>query len=374
MQGKGAYYNEWDPYAAQWLRNLIAAGHLPPGDVDERDMREVDPHELHGYTQWHFFAGIGGWPYALRLAGWRDEWPVLTGSPPCQPFSVAGKRKGVNDERHLAPVWLEFVRELRPPVIFGEQVANAVALHNWLDDLFDALEMDGYATGAVISPACSVGAPHVRQRLWFFADCLGKGTGAQSESDWSNPGNVGNASSQGLEEREGVRKDNGKGLKTAQRAGGNASSMADTNSQRGNRAAAGNIEAGRALPTGGSSNAGNMADANSKRRQRERQVQQRPPEADWSSNTTPDRPYATHGGWEAADWILGRDLLWRPIEPSLEPLVNGVPARVGRLRAYGNAIVPQVAAEIVRAWMDVRGHLTRATEGCMLNTNGGNHA
>ena len=64
----GTYYNEFDPFAAAWLRNLIKAGHLPDGEVDERDMRLVDAGDVAGFTQCHFFAGIGGWAYAfIRL-------------------------------------------------------------------------------------------------------------------------------------------------------------------------------------------------------------------------------------------------------------------------------------------------------------------
>ena len=85
-----AYYNENNRFAAQWLRNLIAAGDIAPGDVDERSITEVRPDDLRGYTQCHFFAGIGGWSAALRLAGWPDDRPVWTGSCPCQPFSAAG--------------------------------------------------------------------------------------------------------------------------------------------------------------------------------------------------------------------------------------------------------------------------------------------
>jgi site-specific DNA-cytosine methylase len=162
------YYNEFDPFAAAWLRELIKAGHIPDGDVDERDMRDVQASELLGYTQWHFFAGIGGWSRALSLAGWPNDRPVLTGSPPCQPFSNAGKQQGVKDDRHLAPHFLELVAALRPPVVFGEQVAAAVKKDNWLDDLLDDLELNGYSCGAIILPAAAVGAPHIRQRLWFY--------------------------------------------------------------------------------------------------------------------------------------------------------------------------------------------------------------
>jgi DNA (cytosine-5)-methyltransferase 1 len=104
------YYNEIDPVAAAWLRNLIAAGHIAPGDVDERSIEDVRPAELMGYTQCHFFAGIGIWSYALRQAGVSDDTPLWTGSCPCQPFSAAGEGAGMDDERHLWPAWFHLIR------------------------------------------------------------------------------------------------------------------------------------------------------------------------------------------------------------------------------------------------------------------------
>jgi DNA (cytosine-5)-methyltransferase 1 len=77
-----AYYNEIDPFAAAWLRELIKAKHIAPGDVDERSIEDVVPSELMGYTQCHFFAGIGVWSHALRCAGWTDDRPIWTGSCP----------------------------------------------------------------------------------------------------------------------------------------------------------------------------------------------------------------------------------------------------------------------------------------------------
>src|SRR5690606_110758 len=131
VSAKGAYYNENDAFAAEWLRRLIASGLIAPGEVDERSIEDVRPDDLRGFTQCHFFAGIGGWSYALRLAGWPDDRPVWTGSPPCQPFSSAGKKKGEADDRHLWPAWFRLIKAVRPGIIFGEQVASKLG-REWL--------------------------------------------------------------------------------------------------------------------------------------------------------------------------------------------------------------------------------------------------
>jgi len=176
-------YNEIDDFACGWLSNLIDAGEIPPGKIDNRPIQEITSDELAGYTQCHFFAGIGGWAYALQLAGWPTDRPVWTGSCPCQPFSSAGKQKGKEDERHLWPVWFNLIRQSRPPIVFGEQVSAAI-LHHWWDDVSDDLEGEGYTTRAQIRPASSVGAPHKRDRLWFVAYNNGKRCNGQSIPVW----------------------------------------------------------------------------------------------------------------------------------------------------------------------------------------------
>ena len=162
------YYNEFDPSAAAWLRELIANKIIPAGHVDTRSIADVSPSDLRGFTQCHFFAGIGGWAEALRLAGWPADLPVWTGSCPCQPFSAAGRQRGTDDERHLWPEFYRLIRECRPTVVFGEQVASTLG-REWLSGVRADLEGVGHEVGAADLCAAGVGAPHIRQRLYWVA-------------------------------------------------------------------------------------------------------------------------------------------------------------------------------------------------------------
>lgn len=165
------FYNEIDPFAAAWLRELMAADLIAPGIVDERSITEIDPNELDQYTQCHFFAGIGGWSYALRLAGWPDERPVWTGSCPCQPLSCAGQRKGHADERHLWPAFYRLIAKCRPAAVFGEQVAGKDG-REWFCGVRADLEGIGYAIGGADLCAAGSGAKHIRQRIYWVADAI----------------------------------------------------------------------------------------------------------------------------------------------------------------------------------------------------------
>jgi len=160
------YYNENDPKTAAWLKELIKAKLIPAGEVDERSICDVAPKDLNGFIQCHFFAGIGGWSCALRLAGWPEDQPVWTGSCPCQPFSSAtrGLSKGLKDEKHLWPEFIRLINDARPAIVFGEQVSNALP---WLDVVCDDMEANNYTIRAAIIPAYSAGADHARERIYF---------------------------------------------------------------------------------------------------------------------------------------------------------------------------------------------------------------
>ena len=319
------YYNEFDPKAASWLRELIKNGHIADGVVDERSILDVEPSDLKGFSQCHFFAGIGGWSYALRLAGIPDDFEVWTGSPPCQPFSVAGKQKGKDDERHLAPHFAKLVSEGRPKFVFGEQVASSDVFGKvaksagrkaegesqwaWLDDLFSEMEAAHYACGATDLPASGVGAPHLRQRTFFGAvrmeDTLG--LGRRGRGDGYHEG----------EERGASTQDQIEGRCSSRKLGDTHASgfqARNTDSKR-----------------FGSP---------------KRHVDALVPGLCNSNSDTHD------GGWTNPDWIGCRDGKWRPVEPGTFPLVNGLPHRVGLLRGYGNAIVPQAAAIFVKSFLE----------------------
>jgi DNA (cytosine-5)-methyltransferase 1 len=296
-----AYYNEWDKNAAAWLRELIKQKLIADGEVDERSITEVSAGDLRGFDQCHFFAGIGGWSLALRLAGVPDDYPVWTASLPCQPFSAAGKQLGKDDERHLLPHFLELVRQCRPSVLFGEQVPGAIR-HRWLDDLYAEMEACDYSIGSVIVGAHSVGSFHQRQRLYWVAD-------------YTHTEHKGNEVKSRCESR-------------AQGKPGRScllNSMGDPSCEHAHKI--GKVHEGK----------GNEFDG-----------------------ICP---------WGNPEWLPCRDNKYRPIKPGLKPLVDGISkgvvpsrdpdysplARGVRLKGYGNAIVPQVAAEFIGAYFDLIG-------------------
>lgn len=164
-----AYYNEFDKYAAQWLRNLMARGLIAPGFVDDRSIEDIQPNDLLGFKQVHFFAGIGVWSYALRRAGWTDDRAIWTASCPCQPFSQAGQGNGLADERHLWPSVFHLAAVRKPERIVGEQVASPDGAI-WLDLVQTDMEALGYAFGACAFPSAGAGAPHIRDRTYWMAD------------------------------------------------------------------------------------------------------------------------------------------------------------------------------------------------------------
>lgn len=285
------YANEFDPNAAHWLSCLP----LQFDFIDDRSIKEVTGNDVSRFTQCHFFAGIGGWPLALEMAGWPNDAPVWTGSCPCQPFSAAGKRKGVKDDRHLWPEFRRLIDECKPATIFGEQVASADGRH-WLANVRTDLEALGYAVGAADLCAAGIGAPHIRQRLFWVAHSDKHRRSQRRES-------IATQKYDGID-REGTSSGlaNGIGSRLEERQEQPARQELATAQRSG--------DVGRVRLPAGSSH------------------------------------------WDDVEWLPCSDGKARPTKPGVCVLAHGVSGRVAQIRGLGNAIVPQVAAEFIAAVMD----------------------
>ncbi len=161
-------YTDHDPYVCQWTEALISNGLIAPGRVECRDIRSLAPNDVCGYRRVHLCSGIAGWELACCMSGWPEDLLVWTVSCPCQPFSVAGRRAGKEDPRHLWPQVARLVSAVLPPILVGEQVSSSDGLE-WIDEVCSDLEGLGYQFRAVDLPATAVGAPQIRQRLWWVA-------------------------------------------------------------------------------------------------------------------------------------------------------------------------------------------------------------
>lgn len=388
MTGR-AYYNDTDPFVCDWLRNLIRLGHITQGEVDERSIKEVSPKDLKGFERVHFFAGIAGWDLALTLAGW--DGPVWTGSCPCQPLSSAGRRQGHADQRHLWPAFYRLIAECRPATVFGEQVASKDG-REWLAAVRLDLESLDYACGCADLPAASAGekgtcidddatcltcgyhwdscqcnlpgpfsgaedilggAPHIRQRLWWVANTnqrrREKGRlPVRRQKAVVEQGPIRNVAEPKVQRREwsqAAGREAGHGPERS--GGGSVGDPAIDRQERQPRNGESEASQEPERPARGSSDGrsdGAFGDTDGQG-----------PSFGETISGEPEIQGTGRPGYDA--WIPVRytqcaDGKARPIKPGLEPLAHGIPGRVGRLRAYGNTITPQVAAVFITSFME----------------------
>jgi DNA (cytosine-5)-methyltransferase 1 len=346
-----AYYNENDPEMVAWLRELISRGLLPDGVVDDRSILDVTPYDLQDFTQCHFFAGIGGWPAALKwIVHWPDDRPIWTGSCPCQPFSQAGEGKGFDDERHLWPAFFHLIRVCRPIEVYGEQVANNLA---WIDLVQDDMEGEDYTFIAGDLAAASVGAPHIRQRCFWSAHA-GEYLAARVAYAESKglEGGTGHSDRGQTQLGRGVLADSGvlDQLGDAYRSGPQGHAWYVCREEW--KSSLG--------PATSTSIFDQLADSHGTVSQLVEGERARPAatkklgahsEFDRCGELLSGRVGADplHGRWSRADWLLSTDGRFRPVEAGSFPLADGISERVVRLRGYGNAILPDVAAAFVFA-------------------------
>ena len=317
------------------------------------------------------FSGIGGFDLAAQWLGWENVfhcewnpfgqrvlkhyWPnadshhditktnftqyanridILTGGFPCQPYSSAGKRKGKEDERHLWPEMLRTIREVAPRYVVGE---NVLGLTNWdggivFDEVHSDLELAGYEVAAVVVPAAAVNAPHGRDRVWFVARR-----------------NATDANGDGFNQRNG-----GNEIKSSQ---GGFDALGDAHASDGDGNAA---DANRERPSirklktkiprdvVATNSSGFATDAGGARLERPRR--QRIQTNEGRRISIPNTKFAGMGNvtkWETF-----------PTQPPVCSGNDGLPDQLDgitfskwrheSLKAYGNAIVPQVAFEIFK--------------------------
>ena len=278
------------------------------------------------------FSGIGGFSLGLERAGMetvafcefdkkaqlvlKKHWPkipiyddvgelngeklkhlypidLICGGFPCQPFSVAGKRKGKEDDRHLWPEYFRLIQEIRPRWVIGENVSGLINMG--LDQVLSDLESASYSCQTLVIPACAVNAPHRRDRVWIIAH-------AESCDDRKQDGQ---ADTRGKDEC-------GRETEVWLKPGGSCEALAHTS--------------------------GKGLQGNERIRSNEGQDRVRAKGAD---GTTPKCGNdGTGGGWWAT-------------EPSVGRVAHGVPKRVDRLKQLGNAVVPQIVEQIGRAIMEI---------------------
>jgi len=234
---------------------------------------------------------------------------ILQGTPSAISLRVSesGATHYVNQDGLI--VWFELIKQCRPDVVFGEQVESAIK-YGWLDLVQDDLEREGYSLGAAGIPAAGVGAPHIRHRLYFVAQSSEVGRGGWRDGD--------TARHSGQVQIEGR---------------GSPSELADDIDAR----PQGWVRARAPPPPPPPPPAAPRG---------------RPPQEGRQDQHGHAGRNGTTGFWANADWIDCKDGKARPVEPSTFPLAYGAPARVGRLRAYGNAIVPQVAQAFIEAYLE----------------------
>ena len=386
------WYNENNAFAADWLRLLIQAGQISRGPINEQSISSLGSDDCEATS--HFFAGIGGWDYALQLAGWPPGLPVWTGSCPCQPFSAAGKKKGTEDERHLWPVWLKLIAECRPPTIFGEQVASPLG-REWFTGVRADLEALGYAVGCADLCVASVSAPGIRQRLFWVAYSTGMfgpkheyeqragSRGAEGPHDSAERGRaaVGVADADVGGRGARIRQDDERQPYTTRRSEDSGVVLPNgTGRQQGRLTTEAPRYRGPSLSAGCTGGLGNASI------DRERPFNGE--SAEGPRQEIEDRGSGLSSFWSDSDFIYCADEKCRRIESSTFPLAYGFPkhlrplrarlegmgyspkevrrilrrprtllalasrSRNGRLRGYGNAINPQVAAVFIQAYQE----------------------
>ena len=315
------------------------------------------------------------WPNVPIIPDVRDingkeiETDVLVGGFPCQPFSVAGKRKGKEDERHLWPEMFRIIKEARPSIVIGENVPGIINTQMALGQCVSDLESEGYKVQPVVLPACSVNAPHRRYRVFIIAmvdtdnlrlpqhsseekekqvgwtetplvsgSSFMANANSSSRSSWESRGadREISAESEGLRGGESERKARKESWSGSENVA-NPTSFISNGGGRGDHSKEGEIqrEIGRK-----SSFLANSTASGSQASSEERLEQEGSEEA--IAVDTCSRTFRPEGNWA--------------VEPNVGRVADGISDRIHRIKSLGNAVVPQltyvIGMSIIKAMQD----------------------
>jgi DNA (cytosine-5)-methyltransferase 1 len=297
---------EIEPYAQSVIKKNFDA---VIADTDAGESLHIRKREGKGFFQPERFGPII-FPDIRKLngGGFIGTW-LLTGGFPCQPFSLAGKRRGKEDDRHLWPEMLRVIKESGPTWVIGENVAGFVTME--LDRCISDLEAIGYAVWPVVIPACAVDAKHRRDRVWIIGHAIGLG-GQSAER-----GNMAGQILHQTERREIADAIGGPSQHEPFVADAAQAECEWPSNSRGRR--------------NGFADGGEPATDADRERGRMRPAR---------------RKDAGDAGQSSCAWKNEREWF---AESGMGRISHGIPNRVDRLKGLGNAIVPQVAEEIIRA-------------------------
>lgn len=329
-----------------------AAGFMTVGQCEWADYpTKILEKHWPGVPRWRDIRTLTGGDFFERT-GLRTV-DVISGGFPCQPFSVAGKRRGKEDDRYLWPEMLRVVKELRPAWVVGENVAGLVTMG--LDGVLADLESIGYETRAFVFPACAVYAPHGRDRCAIVAHARVKGLqgsqqhGASSEGGQAQPcrsaGQYGKALAHTYQpERDRPLAD---GNQAGRDGFADSGQIVPNPNDRGGPmrrdgklsvapgAGSGRRDLGRGAPEHGS-----------------REWWAAQPGMGRGHDGLPAWMDRVRAGWADGSWEAG-----------IPRIAKGIPHRVDRLKALGNAVVPQQFYPVFQAIYEVEYHENQERNG-----------